>query len=371
MSTLKRDDVEYILWGATFLGAGGGGPLTPSIVMLNKLEKEHKVQLELLDLDQITAVDYGAMVACLGSPEAMKKAEFGPDAVNAYEVFQKALALENKQVKYLYSGEMGGLNTLVPMLVAVLSSEDPSKRIKMLDVDANGRAVPELNTSLNAARGFAPYPVGMGSMKGNKIVAYGISDEESEKIARALCQIYGSQIGFSTWAMNKLELKNNSVVGCVSKAREIGYNLMLARHEQKEPIDYLKNIMTCRLFSSAYITDKQTKQVEGFDIGVTTLQDIKTQETFTIYFQNENLVLLRKDGSAAITVPELISMVCRDNSAYSYMPLDNATTQVGMRVDVILSPANDLWWNEDHKAYEVWIPCLKRAGYTGKQVRYK
>ena len=135
MSTiLRRSDMEEILYGATFLGAGGGGPLKMGITKLDSLDanKESTVEIELLDLDEIKDDDYGAMVACLGSPEAMKNSDYGPDAVFAFEALQKAMKLENKEVKYLYSGEMGGLNTFVPILVALLSGKDVSQRILSL-----------------------------------------------------------------------------------------------------------------------------------------------------------------------------------------------------------------------------------------------
>ena len=89
---------------------------------------------------------YAVMVAGLGSPVAMLDPDmprFGPDAVFAYRAFQKAFAAEGKKLEYLYSGEMGGFNTFTPMLLAILSDKDPAKRIKFVDADGNGRAVPE------------------------------------------------------------------------------------------------------------------------------------------------------------------------------------------------------------------------------------
>lgn len=74
------------------------------------------------------------------------------------------MLLHGKEIKYLYSGEMGGMNTMVPMLVSIIAKQQGGSSIGLLDFDANGRAVPELNTSLNAARGFAPNPVGLGAL---------------------------------------------------------------------------------------------------------------------------------------------------------------------------------------------------------------
>jgi hypothetical protein len=155
---IGRKEILHILTGATLFGAGGGGPVQPAADMLDRLEREHgySLEIELRDTDEMGAGEYAAMAAGLGSPLALIGKEFGPDSVRAFRVFQKALAMEGKTVSCLYSGELGGFNTFVPMLVSILSDRDPSRRIPLLDVDGNGRAVPELNTSLNSARLSAP-----------------------------------------------------------------------------------------------------------------------------------------------------------------------------------------------------------------------
>lgn len=370
MRTLTRNDIEQIMCGATFLGGGGGGPLDIALEILHKVAGED-FSVDLMDLKEIASEDYGAMVAALGSPVAMKESgNFGPDGVAAFEALQTAMQTEQKKVAYLYSGEMGGFNTMVPMLVSIMSGKKTGKQVKLLDVDGNGRAVPELNTSLNAARGFPPYPVGLGSLNGNKMIAYGISDSESEQICRALCQLYNSQIGFATWAMSRDELLGNGVVGCITKAQQVGQAIAQAKAEGKDPICLLKDIMECALLTHARITEKTVEVIQGFDVGITTLEDLETKEIFKIYFQNENLYIKRGDGSCVITAPEIISLICREGEL-AYWPLDNASTEVGMTVDLILCPADPKWWAADHSANKVWIDALARAGYTGEQIQYK
>lgn len=382
ITVLGEKQIKQILYGATLLGGGGGGPLETAVEILEKLVAANKnVEVTMLSLDD-AAVDvnaYGAMIACLGSPEAMKKGTFGPDGVASFEAFKKALAPEGKEVKYLYSGEMGGFNTFAPMLVAIYSNDDPAKRIKFLDVDANGRAVPELNTSLNAARGFAPYPVGMGTLNVskpggpcNEIVAYGDSDSESERIARGICGVFDNQIGFSTWALCKSEFEANSVVGCVTRAMKVGEALEKAAADKaSDPFTYLNGVTPCRRFGVGKILKKDTQIIAGFDCGTTTIEITDGEETgvFTIDFQNENLVMRRADGSAIITVPEIISLICLDKNHYAH-PLNNASTEVGMKVELILAPSDDKWWDAPHYANKCWLDCLKRVGYTGPQVRY-
>ena len=132
MRKLYEQDIIEILYGATLLGAGGGGSLSQGLGMLEGLKEDgHKIELELLELDEIGDDEYAAVVCGLGSPVAMldpDKPKFGPDAVHAFKAFQKAFLVEGKSVKYLQSGEMGGFNTFSPMLVSILSDADPEKR---------------------------------------------------------------------------------------------------------------------------------------------------------------------------------------------------------------------------------------------------
>lgn len=154
MRKLYEQDIIEILYGATLLGAGGGGSLKQGLDMIQGLKDDgEQIELDLLDVSEMRDDAYAVMVAGLGSPVAMLDPDmprFGPDAVFAYRAFQKAFAAEGKKLEYLYSGEMGGFNTFTPMLVAILSDKDPAKRIKFVDADGNGRAVPELNTTINA-----------------------------------------------------------------------------------------------------------------------------------------------------------------------------------------------------------------------------
>lgn len=383
MEILTKEKMKQILYGATFLGGGGGGPLETAVEILEKLAEKMDVSVTMIDLDdpEIQAGDYGAMVACLGSPEAMKSGTFGPDGYASFEAFKEAVAAEDppKNVKYLYSGEMGGFNTFAPMLVAIYSDADPAKRVKLLNADANGRAVPELNTSLNAARGFAPDPVGMGTMNVsvpggpcNKVIAHTSKDSEAERIARGICGVFDNQIGFSTWAMSRADLEGNGVVGCVGKAMAIGEALEKAAAEGANVMKYLGGVLECRSLGSGTIIKKETKIIAGFDCGTTTIRiDGEGAPTYTIDFQNENLIMRDDSGKAIITAPEIITMVCLDQDNYAH-PLNNASTAEGMRIELILVPSDDKWWDKalTPPPNECWLDCLKRVGYTGPQIRY-
>ena len=102
MRKLHKQDITEILYGATLLGAGGGGSLSQGLGMLEHLDQNgENIELDLLDLAEIGDNEYAAMVAGLGSPVAMLDPDmpmFGPDAVHAFRAFQKAFISEGKEI---------------------------------------------------------------------------------------------------------------------------------------------------------------------------------------------------------------------------------------------------------------------------------
>ena len=139
---LTACEIDSIMVGATFLGAGGGGPLDTGRELLKK-QTSGSYSIDLYSMDEIPEKErdatYGAMVACLGSPQKIKEnGTFGPDGVACFDAFKKAMLLHGKEIKYLYSGEMGGMNTMVPMLVSIIAKQQGGSSIGLLDFDANG-----------------------------------------------------------------------------------------------------------------------------------------------------------------------------------------------------------------------------------------
>ena len=287
------------------------------------------------------------------------------EAVHAFKAFQKAFIAEGKEVKYLISGEMGGFNTFTPMLVALLSDKDPEKRIKFVDVDCNGRACPELNTTLTAYWNHPPKPMGLGSLYGDEIAVYPISDQSGEQIARQMCMLYGMRIGFATWGMNKAEMAEALDIGCVTKAQKIGKAILTAKANGTDLMDELKKVMEVREFCRGTIEKLDIKAEGGFDFGTTVVKDDKGSKYY-IDFKNENLILRDEAGNTVLTAPDGIGMVDMD----TLMPLTNADTKVGMKVLVTMTPAHPNWWDAERKPNECWLPELRKVGMKGDQVRY-
>ena len=239
----NKQDIEYLLQGAAFLGAGGGGALDLGLKMLKQVEDDgYDIGLDLIAVNEMESGTMAATVAGLGAPSNVDMQKFEDDLPGAFAALKEGFRVEDKNLSYLYSGEMGGLNTMVPIMLHIVSSKTPDQRIKVVDADANGRAVPELNTCLVTARGFPPAPVGIqGHDKGvpvqdmSRYVAWTRKKDSdtaediaktAEGIARSLAIQYG-QVGFSTWALTSGELKEGACPQCMSLANSVGQTLIV------------------------------------------------------------------------------------------------------------------------------------------------
>lgn len=383
MSSINREGIVSILQGAAFLGAGGGGALDLGLKMLKQLEDDgYEISLNLIEPEEMAAGTLAATVAGLGAPSNVDMQKFEKDLPGAFAALCEGYRVEDKRLSYLYSGEMGGLNTMVPIMLHIVSDANPQNRINVVNADANGRAVPELNTCLVTARGFPPAPVGIqGHDKEKKetecrYTAWTKKKEDdtaedvaktAEGIARSLAIQYG-QVGFATWALSEAQLKENACPGYLSLALKIGRTLDIGSAYTEGKMSDICGLMggrakcLCIGKVSAFCRDVSA----GFDVGKTTIltDDRKTCE---IDFQNENIVAYY-DGDAVITAPERICIIDYDTCT----PLTNVDEDIyiGRRVAVILSAAHANWWKKDVNPYRCWNSILDRVNYVGEYIDF-
>ena len=356
---LKKQDIKEVLYGVTYLGGGGGGPLGISLELLEKLDDD-EVNLELLDLSEMKDNEYAVMVACLGSPVKMQKTNFTVCTSTSVAGFKNEMKKEDKEVNYIYSGEYGGANTFVPILAALKLG------MPLLDVDGQGRAVPEINTGLGPVYDIPIDPMVLGTMNEDVIMVHAkdpLDCKSAELIARQLCQAYDMMIGFTTWMANKKQL-HNLVPGALTHAQKVGKAILKAKSEKIDVFKAISEVIEAREILRGEITDIHLEAKGGFDYGVTTVTT-KDGQNYYISFQNENLLVKDSEGKVLIVVPEIISFIDLDTGN----PLNNGETKVGMNVSVAAIPAHENWW-KNPRGFECWKDVLARVGYTGGSVRY-
>jgi len=351
--TLGKKEMTDIVWGATFLGSGGGGSMRDGLRLIKDIEND----VILLDPKELPESAYVATVGGMGAPKALAEKKFGPEAITAFKAMQNIMSIGGVKIEYLYSGEMGGLNTIVPLYVAAKIN------MPVVDADGNGRAVPELGTSLNPIHGVPTSPITVANKAGDIIVAYLDNPQDSsaaETIARTAAISFGMVAGFSTWVMNLVTLKNCMVVGGISLAEKIGKVLREASAGGKDATADILAITGGKELFRGKIAKIQLKTVEGFDFGKTTITGIAEYkgETLVVDFKNENIIAWQ-DNKPVIMAPDLITMMTTKGE-----PLNNADIEEGMELVVIGIKAPEPWMRKP-AGVNCWKHILSKLGYDG------
>lgn len=361
---LKKQDIKHVLYGATFLGAGGGGTLKDGLRLLSEVSKNGQVELEMIDPLEMKSNEYAVSVAGIGAPRAMEKSNFGPEAGYAFETMQKLAFFSGKKLKYVMAGELGGFNTMVPMYVAI------QKGIPFVDGDGNGRAVPELSTGLYPIFNIPPVPLVLAGKNGDVVAAF-LDDPENhtsaENIARHISMAYGMSAAFCTWLVNGKDINEKLAPKSISNAQKIGQSILKIKEENLDVDTEIQKISNCKAICQGEISDIKLKTEGGFDFGTTVIKGTGENKGNTYYvdFKNENLLVRDDSNNVLITVPDLICMLSLD----SMEPITNADTEKGMHIALYGVPAPENWWKKE-EGFGCWKPILEKVGYSGGAVRY-
>ncbi len=340
MKKLTLQEVKDILVGCTILGTGGGGKLETGIDIAESDYAEGLAYI-MMDFEEIKDEALFACPYFCGS--------IGPEERNDnYSKYQKSDELETvfstkalerflgKEINGIVSVEYGGSNTAVAMSTAARLGKP------IVDGDAAGRAVPDLQYSTFYVTGKPIYPLAVADAIGDVAVLEKVVDDfRAEDMVRALAVVSGDKIGMTDHPCLGKDLKNSIIPHALSFAGRVGRAQRSANEQGKNPID---EIMAAgkgyRLFEGKVAMDSQWKNKAGFTIGTIDIQGMegyKGKEA-QIWFKNEN-IMFYIDGKARVTAPDLICVV-EKNTGY---PINNPFCKKNMEVTVLGFKAPHFW----------------------------
>lgn len=122
---LTPEDIKKIIYGACFMGSGGGGPLGMAL----KLHSKIKESVYYINPNEMESNKKGFVVCDVGSPKHAKKdSGLGDTApVNAFNTMKEYLENKGDTVSYLLPMELGTVNTLLPLYIASKLKETGEK----------------------------------------------------------------------------------------------------------------------------------------------------------------------------------------------------------------------------------------------------
>ena len=213
LKKVDRKALALIAKGSTVLGAGGGGDPYVGRLMVQQILGDSGA----VDVVQIEDLDHNALVlpiAMMGAPQVMQeKFPSGKEIPKLIEMMERLL---ERKVEAILCIEAGGLNSTIPFIAAAQMG------IPIVDADAMGRAFPELQMVTLTLGGMGATPMAMVDDKGNGATFDTISNQWTEKLARALTIEMGGSAMVSLYPVLAGQSRDYLISGSLSKAYDMG-----------------------------------------------------------------------------------------------------------------------------------------------------
>ena len=324
-------DLDAIEIGAAILGTGGGGnPYIGKLRCREELKKGRRIPvIPLAELpDDALVVSLGG----IGAPVVgVEKIEEGEECLRALRAIEKELGVK---VDALISAEIGGANSMEPMLTAAQAG------LPVVDGDGMGRAFPEMQMCTWSIYGHREAPGAMADEKGNIVVIRNTpNDVWLERIARSVVVAMGAAAGLATQPMRGDFVKRAAVPNTITQALNLGRAVLHAHQTNADPVQTVIKQERGKLLMTAKITDLQRHLKGGFAVGHMALEGFGDflGDNGRIDLQNEFLVFWR-DQKVEVCTPDLIVVLDSDTG----LPITTEMLRYGQRIAVLGLPAHPL-----------------------------
>jgi uncharacterized protein len=315
---LTKKDLSYIVYGACFLGSGGGGSVGLALRFIDSMINDADV-IRYVNPDNLEPNKNVSLVAVLGSPEKMLDGFGRTASLNAFHEMDNYLTQFSQQpLGYLMPVEMGAINVLIPFIISA------KKGIEVINGDPSGRAVPEMSMNLFNTNKLSLNPVILTSDTDDsgyyqKITIQVKDANDAENQARQFARLNNNIAGIACYPMPTADL-NCSTLSNNNQAKFVQWTVGLAWHlgrnivESKNYNKFLKHLDSFSLPSyklfEGTIIHKDERAISGFDVGKITVTN--ENETFFIYYKNETLLVWNETRKRYVAMgPDSINFLTR------------------------------------------------------------
>lgn len=330
MWTIDRDALERLEIGAGILGTGGGG--NPYIGKLNtRLLLEEGRTITMVSPDDVPDDALVTSVGQMGAPVvSVERIRRGDECLVALRALEKHIG---KSFTHVVPGEIGGSNSMVPLIVSALTG------LPTIDGDGMGRAFPELQMDTFSIYGIPATPATIADVRHHVTLFDGFEESTTlERYARVVTVQMGGSAGYAFPVMTGTQLRRTIIPGTYTLAIAVGEAVLHARRvKETSPVDAVLQVTGGERLFSGKIVDVERRLIGGFARGVVQLDGVGAHEgeKLRIDFQNENLIARDNTGKILAVVPDLICMVDEDTAE----PITTEVLRYGLRIAVIGIPA--------------------------------
>lgn len=348
MRKLNLQELQDIMMGCAILGTGGGGSLSEGQSVVER-EWNEGHEFKLLDFSEIEDEAYYASPYYCGcmvpEDQEVEEALFdGTDialSVNALEQYM------DLKFHGLVSIEYGAGNTGEVMAIAAKTGK------YIVDADAAGRAVPELQFSTYYVTEQPITPLAVGTIYGDVAIIPTVKDDaRAEALTRFMAVGTNGTVGMTDHPIRGTNLKSAVIPGALTKAQQVGQARREALEQGADPIEaILKAADGTLLFTGRADEKSDWENKDGFTLGNIYLEGTGEDKAHTarVWYKNENMMMW-VDGRVRLTCPDLICVLEKKTG----VPVTNPNCKAGTELCVLGFPCHELWKTE--RALEILNP---------------
>ncbi len=325
---ISLESLEDLSAGAVFLATGGGGdPYVSYLAARAVLEKHGPV--EMISVNDLADEAFVAAIGNVGAPTV--SLELLPSIDEAFVALRKFEDYMEREVDALVSFEVGGGNSMIPLMAAAV------RGVPVVDGDGMGRALPEAQMMTYSIAGVRPTPAVAVDYAGNFVIFETDATSTYERHVRGLAQAMGGMITTVEHPMSGKQLKASVVPDTISFSIAIGNILRTRRGNVQRILDPLGEAFDRSLYGKIHhiftgkVVDYRSSIVGGYDIGEAHIEAFDSNAPpLTISVKNEYLVARFADQVVA-SVPDLITILDYETST----PINAERLGYGQRVTVL------------------------------------
>jgi hypothetical protein len=337
MKKLTYEEAVDILVGCTILGTGGGGSLAEGIDAVKKAFEEG-FEFNMIDFDEVEDHAYYVNPYFCGSISPDDEEE---DEHKELEYAIKALEeYMDVDFKGVVSIEYGGGNTGQAMAAGARSGKF------IVDADAAGRAVPELQFSTYFVTDRPIYPFSVATKYEDTVIFTNVaSDARAEELSRMMAVATDNTVGMADHPIIGKDLKTSVIPNALTYAGKVGRIQREAMENGLDPVAELVDRCDGKLLFEGSVTEEDTEWglKDGFTVGTIGIEGVGefSDSKFKVWYKNENMVAW-KDGQVSLTCPDLICVVDGETG----YPITNPNCNPGNKIAVLGFKAHDFWKTE-------------------------
>ncbi len=334
MQLIDLDGLDDLTLGATLLGTGGGGDPYQAKLMAHQAIQDFG-PIRMVQLDELPDNALVVTIAVLGAPtviiEKIPSGALYADAVRSLGSYL------GREIAAIMPVEVGGMNTLVPLMVAA------ELGLPCVDADGMRRAFPQIEMTVFTLAGISASPASLADEHGNGVIVVAKSNQIAEKLIRTAAMNLGLANSFASYPMTVAQAKEAAIHGSITYATEVG-RILREIQQGASAWDELYAFTGGRTLFEGKIVDLDRRTTTGFARGTVVIEAFaNAANTMRIEIQNE-LLLAIEDGRTVLTPPDLICMVDYETAE----PITTEQLAYGQRVRVIGMPCAPEW-NRDGK----------------------